>query len=249
MTEETLKSAAHHGQAGASKAKAGRRIEVVTSDGTTRQFHDVEHVRREILNGSVGKDWRARVRMDGDQAGDADKKWSSIEDIAGIDFKLESLYRPIRAHAKRGGWIGLLVGIAIKAIDTGLLLSESSRGALLFWLLVGGALILMSVVNRGWMVAAAMGFISVKYGVNVFGLLGMWFSTALVGGFYGGLVGMAIGTIVGYIRRRSLQRATDAQSEGNKPLLTRFAIPLAIVAVAAPLHLLWLNPKLIAWLS
>jgi len=227
-------------------------IEVLMPRGKMKEFNDYDVLRQEILNGNVSRDFKARIKAQPspDESGQTpDMPWSTIEEIAHVDFKLQSLYKPVWAHAKKGLWIGALIGIAIKAIDTATLLASAGSEVVVIWLLVGAAMVSMSIFNRGWMVAAAVGFFSFKFGINVFGFLGAWFSTALVGAFYGGLLGLAIGTIVGYARKRSLEQADDAPSEGRRPLVTGLAIPLATLAVAAPLHIFWLTPKIVEWLS
>lgn len=233
----------------AERETKGRPIEVLSALGRIREYDDYELLRKEIIGGTITRDSKARLKAATTGAANQEATWSTMEEVSRVHFRLQSLYRPVWAHAQKGLWIGAIIGIAIKAVDTATVFAAIGGPALFLWLLVGGAIAAMSFTSKGWMVAAGTAYFSFKYGINVFGFLGAWFSTALIGGLYGGLIGMAVGTLVGYIRKRSLEQAEDALVEGRKPLIKGMVIPMAVIAVIAPLHVLWLNPLLIQWLS
>lgn len=58
----------------------------------------------------------------------------------------------------------------------------------------------------------------------------------IFGAVFGVSAGMAVGTLVGYLRVGRLPKAPDAEREGRKPLVMGFAIPLATFVIAVTIY-------------
>ena len=224
-------------------------IEVRRIDSQVVSYEDFKEMRQAILDGKLQRTQEARAVIY-DKKGEKTGKWVSVEKVADRDYRTQLLYRPIWAHTMRGMMIGWYVGFILKALDTAILYFQTNSKIGILWTIftIASAVGFISKKLRWtWSAAVVVGFIAILIGGGNF-----WMG-ALAAGIISFLAaapfGMAIGTIFGLARRRSLPRALDAVPEGAKPYILGILVPLVVAAVFIPFYLLWLNPMIIGWLS
>jgi hypothetical protein len=71
----------------------------------------------------------------------------------------------------------------------------------------------------------------------------------LVGAIFNGPAGMVIGTIVGRIRLKKIDRAPDAYQEGLSIYMKGFFAPLIFLVAAVIGYVFWFTPMMVKWLS
>lgn len=215
-------------------------IEIEKSD--SKQYYDkyqiVNELRKDILSGKFTKKSKVIINSK-----DKDKKWqkteSTLEEFAKNHFKLHLLYQPVWAHAMAGLKWGTIIGIFLKLTDTFFLLFSVDPGTAFLFLI---AVAVVAIPRIGWMVTAAIAYaISENTQMNVF-IIGL--ASALAGAILGCFPGMAIGGIVGFIRKESLPRAIDADPEPGVIILKAVIIPLILGASLFYFYIFIFNPWL-----
>ena len=194
-----------------------------TSNGRRRvcsRENLAELLRDDILGGRLTSNSAVAVH-----AKTADGSWSQATlPLLGIvrgTFKLRVLYEPVWAHALAGLKWGGLAGIGLKLLDTFVRLAVADVGVGVMFLVAAG-LCLVPRLGMGAMIFATIV-------MSRFTKLNLFF--AVVGSFVAGaalgcLPGMAVGGVVGLLRRRRLHLAPDALSEGSDVALKAVALPL-----------------------
>lgn len=200
-------------------------FEIEFSDGATLRFHTEEDVRDAILRGDVPRG--AHIHRLGAADG---ARPTTVEVWAKSSPRVKALYASVWAVTGKGALVGLCVVGALKALDTLIGIAAVNPGAAFIWLLLGAGLI--SPKWKLQLMGAAL-FLSFKSGVSWSLLLGAWAGVMAFAAVFGVSAGMAVGTVVGFLRARGLHKARDAEREGLKPLVWGFVTPLAVFAVAA----------------
>jgi len=217
-------------------------IEVKLPDGDVERYEDHSVLRSEIINGTVKRDFRARVMTKSD-AEEKEVEWSTVEKVADTSFELQSLFKPVWAHTMKGAVYGALVGIFLKALDTTVTLFAIDATVGVVWLIVVGSLF----AKRWWAPAIAI-FIGIKLGINA-NLFITALAVAIVGSIFGAPAGMLIGTIVGVFRKRKIPIAHDAGVEGKRTYVYGLMFPTVFLATMIPVYIFWLIPKMLEWVS
>lgn len=216
-------------------------FELELFDGATRQFHSEEDVRDAILQGEVPKE--VLIRKVGASNGE---ETTTVEIWAKSKPKLKALYAPVWALTMRGALVGLLVVAALKSLDTLVGLFAVNPGAAIVWLLLGAGM-----VSPKWklqFIAGAL-YLSFQSGIS-FGLLwGAWMGVFAFSAVFGISAGMAVGTIMGFLRYDRLPKAPDAANEGSKPLVFGFAVPLMAFVIAVGLYFQVFIPAALKFVS
>lgn len=226
-------------------------IELKNAQGTIEVFSDYGFLRERILEGHYSGSTHAKysnaVSVNDDGTGQSAANWATLADLPISDFRLQSLFKPIAAHAKKGLKIGALIGIGLKAIDTGYSLLMVDGLMFFLWLLIGAGLAALIFKKVGFIPVALIVFFMVAKGFNPFGLIGLWFGTAFAGALYGCLLGAIVGSIVGYFRRNSIPETVELQPEGFKAFLLGILIPAISLGILVTAQVLWLQPLLSKW--
>jgi hypothetical protein len=231
--------------AAAQKTTAARTIEVVSAAGETITFAAASDLRKAILDKLAAKNLKARW-VTVDAAGKrTEAAWITVEKLAIDHPELRSLYRPIWHYTMQYIAYGVIAGIALKFLDTTILLvSSGNGGVIMLWLLVIASLFLA----KKWPIAPiAVVFLSIKLGVRA-NLFITALATMLVGAMFGAPLGMIVGTAVGHFKSKSISRALDAEPEGRRPYRLGIVIPLLALAVLIPLYI-WFNFKMMEWMD
>ncbi len=159
-------------------------------------------------------------------------------------FKLGVLYRPVWSHAVSGLKWGALIGVAIKLFDTFIMLLQVEEGmAFLFLIAIGVCFI--PRIGMGLMIVVSL-ILSRLSKVNFFF---MALAGALVGAIIGCLPGMALGGIIGLVRRDNLQKAKDAEPEENHVVVKSVILPLVFGLLIIWFYIFVFNPWLVEALS
>jgi hypothetical protein len=169
---------------------------------------------------------------------------STLFELASQHFSLRTLYEPVWSHAMAGLKIGALVGIALKLLDSSALLAMiDPRLAVLFLASIGICL----VPRIGTFGVIAFSIAAAKFTkINLF-VMGL--TAAAVGATLGCLPGMAIGGIVGMIRKRSLALAKDAVPEPRSLIVQAVLLPLATGGALIAFYLIVVIPWLMSILE
>ncbi len=176
--------------------------------------------------------------------GEWTKVSSTITQFTRGYFKLGVLYRPVWSHAVSGLKWGALIGVAIKLFDTFIMLLQVEEGmAFLFLIAIGVCFI--PRIGMGLMIVVSL-ILSRLSKVNFFF---MALAGALVGAIIGCLPGMALGGIIGLVRRDNLPKAKDAESEENHVVVKSVVLPLVFGLCIIWFYIFVFNPWLIEALS
>jgi len=169
---------------------------------------------------------------------------SSMTQFSRSHFKLGVLYRPVWSHAVLGLKWGAIIGVIIKLLDTFLLLLQVEEGiAFLFLIAIGVCFI--PRIGMGLMVVISL-ILSRLSKVNFFF---MALAGALVGAIIGCLPGMALGGIIGLVRRDNLPKAKDAEPEENHVVVKSVILPLVFGLFIIWFYIFVFNPWLVEALS
>lgn len=217
--------------------------EVQHEDASITGYSDYTAIRNDILNGNLKRDEQAR-RVTYNNTEAKPGKWMTLQKLVAGDFQARCLYEPVMAHAVKGLSIGWTVGFVLKALDTAASYFAANTTAGLLWVAFVG-LILISMVpslSKANIAALVVGFLAIKLGMG-----NLWFAVIAVGIFsILGVApfGMAVGSVVGLIRKKKLPSAPDAEPEGGRTLLLGFVLPILWGTAFMALYFLWLNPLL-----
>jgi hypothetical protein len=177
-----------------------------------------------------------------------EEKWSesksTLAELAQNHFPLRVLYQPVWSHAMAGLKWGALVGIGLKLLDTFVLLGSVDPGLALLLLLAAGVCF---IPRLGFGAVLVMSFVMMKFTqVNLFLVLGV---ASLTGALLGCLPGMAIGGIIGLIRRSSLPVAKDASPEAPGTAYQAVVLPMVGGGALLAFYLFVFNPWLLGLLE
>jgi hypothetical protein len=205
-----------------------------------------DEIRTNILQGDVNS--TNEIRIVDPQADGEEPEWTPISELSESMYDLGMLYHPIKAHMARGGNIGASVGVAWWMFNMLILaFGELNNpviggiGVLTVWALANLKLpshvrFFSSRVLWGAMVLGALfAFQNYKWDSIISSIatgVGMVAGALLAGAVVGWLLGAAVGTITGLIRRDSLELAPDATREDAKArLLHGVVVPLGVLVV------------------
>ena len=210
--------------------------------GETKFFDSVKTFQEAILQGTITKSlvtWTINIAQDGKRK---KSKESTVEKIAASNAALRSLYRPIWDYTIKFISYGAIACIGLKALDTTVTVFKVSALIGVFWLAVVGSLFL----GKKWPAAPFVVIVaSVMFGLKV-NLFVAVLATMLVGFIFGAPLGMIVGTLVGYFRRKSRALAPDAEPEGIRPFLLGVFLPVVALAILIPVYL-WLTVNMAKW--
>jgi hypothetical protein len=199
----------------------------------------ISQLHQSILNNSISINNKLCVYAKTDK-GTWGKKDFTIETFAKQHFKLGILYKPIWEHAMTGLKWGALTGIMIKLLDT--LIGLASVDPLLAFLFLV-AIAVCFIPRIGTIGVIAISFLMMKYSSANFFLIGL--VAAFTGAILGCLPGMAVGSIIGFVRKSHLPLASDAKPEPKHYILTKVLIPLIVGVGLILFYLFVFNPWLL----
>ncbi len=236
--------------AGSTKGNKGTlKVTVNTGSGVVQYCEDttastLDAVRKGILEGKLPSGASASFETLSGGKVTATKEGTLLK-CAWPYPQLANLYEPVRSHARYGRGYGILAGIVIHLGFLGFALLGAGGQAADYGtrVLAIPACILVLVLLARFKVPQGLLFIpAVAPGILIFSLsynpavFGGFFGAAISGGILWSMPGMAIGAVVGVIRRRGLPRAVDAPHEKVTLLI---AIPLVIAAALLTAYILW----------
>lgn len=222
--------------------------EVQHDDASITSYSDYTALRDDILSGKLARDEQARKVVYVNSVAKPGK-WTTVQKLVKSNFQTRCLYEPIMAHAMKGFTIGWVVGFFLKSLDSAVTYFTVNPTAGVLWIIFVG-LILISMIpslSKANMGAMVVGFLAIYLGMG-----NLWLAAIAVGivAFLGvAPFGMAVGSVVGLIRKRHLPSAPDAKPEGSRAFLLSFVLPILWGAAFIALYLLWLNPLLYQWLG
>jgi hypothetical protein len=136
----------------------------------------------------------------------------------------------------------------LKALDTFVTLCRVSPPNAIFWVLMIAFFVSPKGKQQIGIFAAIVWFHS-KGAINLSALFGAWFGVMAFAAVFGISAGMAVGTIVGFVRARGVATAPDALGEGSKPAIWGLTVPLTVFVVAAIAYFLVLMLAVIKMLQ
>ena len=200
-------------------------------------------LRTSILEGKYQKDSKVVIHQK-DKNGNWQQSESTLYEIAKSHFILRVLYQPVWSHAMAGLKWGAIVGVALKLIDT-LILLGSVDPTLAFLFLA--AIVVVFIPRIGIIGVIGIVFLSMKYTrANLF-IMGL--SAALIGSILGCLPGMVVGGIIGLSKKNSLPRAKDAPPEPDGIVIKAIILPLISGIALFSFYIFVFNPWLITVLE
>lgn len=149
------------------------------------------------------------------------QKTTTLSEFAKKHFAVGSLYQPVWSYAMAGLKWGAVIGIILKSIDSSISLYQTDP--VMAFLVTMGVLIFL-IPRFGKMQFVIFYILASRYPDTEL-LLPMILSVALVGSALGCLPGMAVGGIIGLLRRRSMPRAYDAVSESGRVIVKAVLLP------------------------
>ena len=208
-------------------------------------FDSVDGLKNDILQGTVAKGMKVRSVVIDEDGQRTEGAWDSVQNFAVANNAFRSLYRPVWHCTVKFLAYGAIVGCALKAMDTTVTFFRMAPILGVVWLVVLGSLLVAHKWPLAPLAAMAASFYILDNHTNFFAAV---FATMLVGAGFGAPTGMAIGTVVGRLRKGRTRIAPDAVSEGYRPYLLGLVLPLAFLAVAIPCYV-WLNMRIYEWMS
>ncbi len=208
-----------------------------SNDELPTRLHD------NILEGMHGRD-DIVVIHNKDNAGNWQRTESTLYNFAKNHTKLRSLYQPVWGYAMEGLKWGAIAGVFLKLADTFIMLFMADAGlAILFAFAVGSCFIPRVGVLGMFLIS----FILFKFSPVNFFIMGL--TSALTGAILGCLPGMAIGGIIGFCKKKSLQPAPDATPEPTGLAFKAVIIPLIAGCTLILLYIFVFTPWLLSVLE
>jgi len=175
-----------------------------------------------------------------------DRKWYKFEEYAeGTD--LQKFITPVWSSATAAGFIGALIIIILKGIDSSVLFFEEKE--YLGYLFLGfiGSSVLSVKVKGASTVSMVLGVLLImKSGVNVFFSI---LALGAIGFIFGYPAGMIVGALTARSKLKKGKLIHDAPDEDKNVYLKTILLPVVILAITIPLYLLWLNPLMLEYNS
>ena len=177
-----------------------------------------------------------------------DTKWQSIEEFNKDNKFFDVFINPVLGYAISFGFIFAIVGIVLKAIDSGLLLIYSNELLGIVWYGVIASILIQYFFNIRLDILVGIGlfYIGTQMG---FAILTFVLSLALVGVVFGYPLGSIIGSLYGIYKKATGRTIAGARKEKFGSYLKGIIIPAIFLAIVTPLYLFWLNPILWALLE
>lgn len=208
-----------------------------SNDELLTRFHD------NIIEGMHRRDDMVVIHNK-DNAGNWQRTESTLFDYAKNHSKLRSLYQPVWGYAMEGLRWGAIAGAFLKLADTFVMLLMADTGlAVLFAFAVGSCFIPRIGVLGMFLIS----FILLKFSPVNFFIMGL--TSALTGAILGCLPGMAIGGIIGFCKKNSLQLAPDASPNPTGLALKAVIIPLLAGCTLILLYIFVFTPWLLSVLE
>ena len=217
-----------------------RSFDIITPTGELRHFDIAQEIRAAILAGEL-----PRLSTIGGTALPNAKPGLTLEEWAKANEAMRVLYEPVWSHTLKGALYGGLIVAALKLLDTFVGIARvNGEAALLF------AIVMAFMGSPKYKPQIAfVGFMLWKNSKLPFSVLstflGVPLGVLLFAAVFGISSGMAIGTIVGYIRRAHLQTAPDAIAEGSKPAAWGLAVPASAFVAGGALYIYVVMPWLV----
>ena len=220
---------------------SGDILEVEMDNGYIKPYPNFIDFKNDILNGDVKKIFKARLKNDDE---DQNQEWLTVEKIAKEDPTTGKLYRPVWTYAKEGLGYGILIGIILKAIDTGILFFAADALMGVIWVVFCASFFF----RQWWAPFAVLAFVYIKFGIalNLFVTL---LAVGAIGAILGAPFGLLIGTIIGHFKAKRIVKAPDAEPEGNYPYIMGLVLPVVLILIIVPLYFLWFSPMMIGLLE
>lgn len=214
---------------------------IIQIPGVGNKTFDLAAISKSLQRGEIDKTFK--IRPEGGTKGEE----ATVGDVVAANFSLKVLYEPMWAHIGRGFSYGALAGIALKLLDTTIMLftADPTGASGIVFLIVMGSIYLTRYFSLAPLVAV---FISIQLGFTV-NFFVMFLGAAFIGGLFGGPLGALIGAIIGFIRKNHIPKAPDSEPEGRSPYIWGMLTPAVFLAISVPLYLFWLMPKVIEWIS
>jgi hypothetical protein len=196
---------------------------IIENKSDKKSFLDLNNFSDQIQNGLINGNLDSNTKIEG-HFKNKDAKWetenTTIKKFVNDFYKLSNLYEPVWNNALVGLKWGAYAGIALKVVDTLILLGSVDLLLAFFFLLTIGVIFIPRIGIIGVIV---LSFLMTRYtGMNFFT---MALSAGLTGAILGCLPGMFSGGLYGLIRRNSIPRAHDAISENTSVLLKAIILP------------------------
>jgi hypothetical protein len=232
----------------ANPLQAPLNIEITTDSGRVDYCEEtasatLNALRKDILEGKLHRD--AATVIDTRSGGklQSSKEGTLLKCTLAYP-ELANLYAPVRHHAAVGMRYGILAGILLHLASLAFVLVRrgSEFGGMLIAIPSFYAAALFLVTRKASILRVLGGILMLPPLLLIFslssnaGMLGALIGAVVAGGLLYCMPGMAIGAVVGVIRRRGLPRASDAPQES---VTLRVAIPLLIGAALWTAYLLW----------
>lgn len=168
-------------------------------------------------------------------------KWRPLSTLLRYNSGLKLAYHPVRCYTIKGLFWGTVAGIGLKVADVtvGFFLVNPMK-AFLWVIFVASTIVLR------WFPWTFPIFIFCSFKIG-----GSFFTntliTALIGFLGGAPFGMAIGTAIGFYKRKFLARAADATLDGQNVILWGMIIPLMFGISFLLFFFLWWVPAFVEW--
>lgn len=219
-------------------------IEVNGKSGETTTYANHNELKQAILNGELKRDLQARTVIQSKGVAKPGK-WRTLEKVASRNAITRYLYKPIWAYTLRGLMLGWIIGFLIKGADSAITYFSAGFLPGLLWTIFIAAIALSFLPKLSMLMwlAFVAGFIAI-----VSNLGNLWFgafAVALVALLGVAPFGMAIGTIVGYNKKKKITTAPDAMPEGPKAYILGIILPVIVGAGFLVLYFVVLNPLML----
>lgn len=142
-----------------------------------------------------------------------------------------------------------MVGYAALVVNTTIFLFSVHPALGFFWL-VSIALFVASIFNKVSLLLGigAIIFMQIKFGIQ-FNVFVTFLTIGLISVILGIPLGMAVGAVVGLIRRKRGKVLFDAVPEKGSVFVKRLLVPFLLFSALLITYLFVLNPLLVKWLS
>lgn len=238
--------------------------EIRSDDQEVKSYASQKEVEDAIMRDEIKPQWECRqLRVVPNATSKSQPKWKRVE-------RSFAIYRPVRARMWKGAAIGAGIGVVLwiaqNAVGAFILAARfSSPKALglglgqMFWLLMAvngfvsalpekarksiapifnGAFKLIIIIA---ILAAINGGSAILSGA--FSAFGGIFFASLLGALVGGLPGMAIGTLVGLIRRPRLPMPPDAiKEDAARAISLGVLLPMVLLGIGSYLYIEFVFP-------
>jgi hypothetical protein len=215
---------------------------IVDGNDGNRNYYDLNVFNNElsngIVNGSLGSENKLVAHFKNEK-NEWQTEMSTVRKFARGFSNLRNLYDPIWNHALAGLKWGAYLGVALKMLDTAIMLGREDIKMALFFI---GTIVLLFIPRIGIAAIIIISIVMMKFTeVNFFMMV---LSAGLTGAILGCLPGMFIGGTVGLLRRNSFKRACDVEREGFGAIVKSVILPLAGSVALIYTYLFIFNPWL-----